>query len=83
MRSLYIFKNPTDILLKEEALEMADIIWDTPEEELLSIGDINTYEWEEFGEIMGLVPCDQCGELVSKVYLRIVGESHMCIPCSG
>ena len=73
---------PTEIP-KEEAWEMVDIIWDTPEEELLSIGDINIYEWEEFGEIMGLIPCDQCGELVSKVYLRIVGESHMCIPCSG
>lgn len=73
---------PTEIPEKE-AWEMVDIIWETPESELLSISDIQFYEWEEYGEIMGLIPCDQCGELVSKVYLRVVGESHMCIPCSG
>lgn len=74
--------SPTQIP-EEEAWEMADIIWDSPESEVLSIGQVTPYEWEEFGEIMGLVPCDQCGELVSKVYLRLVGEKHMCIPCSG
>lgn len=73
---------PTEIP-EEEAWEMVDIIWDTPENELLFIGDILPHEWEEFGEIMDLMPCDQCGELVSKVYLRIVGERRMCIPCSG
>jgi formylmethanofuran dehydrogenase subunit E len=74
---------PPTKIPEKEAWEMVDIIWDTPEEEVLSIGDIEPYEWEEYGEIMGLVPCDQCGELVSKVYLRVVGESRMCIPCSG
>ncbi|MBW1698614.1 MAG: formylmethanofuran dehydrogenase [Deltaproteobacteria bacterium] len=73
---------PTEIP-EEEAWEMVDIIWETPENEILTIGDVHPYEWEEFGEILGLVPCDQCGELVSKVYLRVVGKSHMCIPCSG
>lgn len=73
---------PTEIP-EEEAWEMVDIIRDTPEEELFNIGDIHPYEWEEFGEILGMAPCDQCGELVSKVYLKVVGESHMCIPCSG
>ena len=73
---------PTEIP-EEEAWEMVDIIWDTPEEEVLSIGDIQPYEWEEYGEILGLNPCDSCGEMVSKVYLRVVGDKHMCIPCSG
>jgi formylmethanofuran dehydrogenase subunit E len=45
---------------------------------------VNPHPWgDDFGEIMGLVPCAGCGELVSKVYLRVVGDSHMCIPCSG
>jgi len=73
---------PTQIP-EEEAWEMTDIIWQTPEKEVLSISQVTPYAWEEFGEILGLVPCDQCGELVSKVYLRLVGEKHMCIPCSG
>ena len=74
---------PPTKIPEEEAWEMVDILWETPEGDVLSIGDVHPNEWEEFGEILGLVPCSQCGELVSKVYLRVVGESGMCIPCSG
>ena len=73
---------PTEIP-KEEAMEMANIIWEAPEEEILTIGEVQPYAWEEYGEIMGLKPCSNCGELVSIAYLRVVGESHMCTPCSG
>ena len=73
---------PTEIS-EADAWEMVDIIWDAPENEVLSIGQIEPYPWEEFGEIMGLKPCDNCGELVSIAYLRVVGDRHMCIPCSG
>ena len=68
----------------EEAWEMADILWDAPESEVLTVGDVTPYEWgDDFGEIMGLQACDSCGEMVSKVYLRVVGGKTMCIPCSG
>jgi len=73
---------PTEIP-EEEAWEMVDIIWDAPEGEVLSMGEVKDYPWEEYGEIMGLRPCDDCGEMVSVAYLRIVGDKHMCIPCSG
>ncbi len=74
---------PTEIA-KEEAWEMANLIYEAPEDEVLAIGKVENYKWEDdFGEIMGLVPCAQCGELVSKVYLRVVGDRHVCIPCSG
>jgi len=74
---------PTEIP-EEEAWEMVDIVWDAPEEEVLDLGPVEDYEWgDEFGEILGLKPCDSCGEMVSKVYLRVVGDKHMCIPCSG
>ncbi|MBU0945448.1 MAG: formylmethanofuran dehydrogenase [Proteobacteria bacterium] len=74
---------PTEIP-KEEAWAMVDIVWDAPETEVLIVGEVKERAWEnDFGEIMGLAPCSQCGEMVSKVYLRVVGNSHMCIPCSG
>jgi len=73
---------PTEIPA-EEAWEMADIIWNASENEVFSIGAVEEYHWEDFGEIMGLVPCAHCGELVSKVYLRLAGDKAMCIPCSG
>lgn len=74
---------PTEIP-EQEAWEMVDIVLQTPEAQVLKIGPVEDYPWEDdFGEIMGLIPCEQCGELVSKVYLRAVGKSLMCIPCSG
>lgn len=74
---------PTEIP-EAEAWEMADIIWEAPETDILSIGEVEPHEWgDDFGEIMGLSPCDSCGELVAKPYLRVVGDKHMCIPCSG
>jgi formylmethanofuran dehydrogenase subunit E len=74
---------PTEIP-EEEAWEMANILWEAPEDEVLSIGKVESYDWgDDFGEVLGLIPCDNCGELVSKMYLRVVGQKHMCIPCSG
>jgi formylmethanofuran dehydrogenase subunit E len=74
---------PTQISA-EEAWAMADIVWDAPEEAVLIVEAVQDYDWgDDFGETMGLVPCNQCGELVSKAYLRVVGDAHMCIPCSG
>ncbi|WP_373510723.1 hypothetical protein [Thiocapsa sp.] len=34
-------------------------------------------------EVMGFVPCTACGELTARAYLRVLGERHVCIPCSG
>jgi len=74
---------PTEIP-REEAWEVANIVLKAPEEEVLIVGPVEEYPWgDDFGEIMGLVPCDNCGELVSRMYLRVVGKGHMCIPCSG
>lgn len=74
---------PTEIP-EEEAWEMANIVWNAPETEVLEVGTVKEYLWgDDFGEIMGLVPCGNCGELVARAYLRVVGEAHMCIPCSG
>ncbi|GBC60006.1 hypothetical protein DENIS_0948 [Desulfonema ishimotonii] len=73
---------PTQIP-SEEAWAMANILWEAPEAEVLSVGPVGPYAWEDFGEIMGLKPCDSCGEMVSVAYLRMVGDKCMCIPCSG
>ena len=73
---------PTQIP-EEEAWEMANILWEAPESEVLTVGKVEPHPYEDFGEVMGLMPCANCGEMVSKVYLRVVGEKHMCIPCSG
>ncbi len=37
----------------------------------------------ESGEVMGFVPGAACHELTARAYLRLVGDKHVCIPCSG
>jgi formylmethanofuran dehydrogenase subunit E len=74
---------PPDQIQPEEAWEMADILWDAPESEVLSVGEVKPYPYEDFGEIMGLKACANCGEMTSVAYLRVVGDKQMCVPCSG
>jgi formylmethanofuran dehydrogenase subunit E len=50
---------------------------------LSTIGEGFTFAREWFPEIMGFVPCAACGELTARAYLRVVGDKHVCIPCSG
>lgn len=49
----------------------------------VEIGEPFQFERDWRPEIMGFVPCTACGELTAKAYLRVVGEKHVCIPCSG
>jgi len=48
---------PTQIP-KEEAWDMANILWEAPESEVLSVGKVEAYPYENFGEVMGLISCD-------------------------
>ena len=73
---------PTQIP-ESEAWEMVDILWKAPEGEVLTIGEVKAHPFKDYGEVMGLKPCAECGELTSVAYLRVVGERHVCIPCSG
>jgi len=67
---------------EEEVMEPINIVWDAPEEEVVSIGDIFEYDGELLPEVMGMRPCDRCGELVALAYRRVVGDKIVCIPCS-
>ncbi len=67
----------------EEQMELVNLVWDAPEADILTIGDLTTYKGEWFPELMGFMPCAACGELTAHAYLRVVGQKHVCIPCSG
>jgi formylmethanofuran dehydrogenase subunit E len=72
-----------DEIPEAEQMELVDLIWNAPEADVLSIGEVFQFEREWFPEVMGFVPCAACGELTARAYLRVVGEKHVCIPCSG
>jgi formylmethanofuran dehydrogenase subunit E len=73
---------PDDIPL-EEQMELVNLVWDAPEADVLTIGEVVAHKGEWFPEIMGFTPCAGCGELTAHAYLRVVGSKHVCIPCSG
>lgn len=71
-----------DEIPMEDQMELVDLVWNAPEEEVLTVGEIFQYPGKWIPEVMGFKPCDQCGELTALAYLRVVGTKHVCIPCS-
>ena len=74
--------SPDEIPL-EDQMELVDLVWNAPAEEVLKIGEVFDYPFNWLPEVMGFKPCDRCGELTALAYLRVVGTQHVCIPCSG
>lgn len=73
---------PDEIPMKDQ-MELVNLVWDAPKEEILQVGEVFEYPGVWIPEVMGFRPCDQCGELTALAYLRVVGSKHVCIPCSG
>ncbi len=74
--------SPDEIPL-EDQMELVELVWNAPEEEVLKIGEVFEYPGKWIPEVMGFKPCDRCGELTALAYLRVDGNQHVCIPCSG
>lgn len=72
-----------DDIPEDEQMELVNLVWDAPESDVLVIGEVFQLERDWLPEIMGFVPCAACGGLTARAYLRVVGEKHVCIPCSG
>ncbi|MGA8033300.1 MAG: hypothetical protein WCB48_13005, partial [Casimicrobiaceae bacterium] len=66
-----------------EQLELVDLMWNAPEADVLAVGEIFRFAGEWLPETMGFVPCAACHELTARAYLRVVGDKHVCVPCSG
>lgn len=68
---------------EQEQMELVDLVWNAPEEDVLAIGKVFQYDGKWIPEVMGFKPCDVCGELTALAYLRVAGTKQVCIPCSG
>ncbi len=73
---------PTQIP-EEEQWELVNLIWDAPQERIMTIGPVVDYAWSEPAEIVRFAVCDGCGELVAEPYLRVVNGRSLCRDCSG
>lgn len=72
-----------DQIPEPEQLELVNLIWEAPESDVLTLGEIFQLDCDWLPEVMGFVPCAACGELAARAYLRVLGDKHVCIPCSG
>ena len=72
-----------DDIPEAEQMELVNLVWDAPEENVLTMGEVFTFDGDWLPEEMGFVPCEMCGELIAKAYVRVLGNKHVCIPCSG
>lgn len=66
-----------------DQMELADLVWNPPEGDVLTVGEVFIYDYNWLPEVMGFTPCQACGELVAHAYWRLVGDRKVCIPCSG
>lgn len=73
---------PTQIP-ENEQWELVNLIWEASEKDVLTIGPIVDYDWNEPAEIVRFAVCSQCSELVAEPYLRIVEGKPLCMDCSG
>lgn len=71
-----------DQIPEAEQLELVNLVWDAPESDVMTIGEVFQFDREWLPEVMGFVSCAACGELTARAYVRVVGDKHVCIPCS-
>ena len=72
-----------DEIPEADQMELVNLMWDALEGEVLTVGEVFTYDYNWLPEVMGFTRCDSCGELAAHAYVRLVGERKVCIPCSG
>ena len=72
-----------DDIPEAEQLELVDLMWNAPESDVLTIDKAFQFDRDWMPEILGFVPCAACHELTARASLRVVGDKHVCIPCSG
>jgi formylmethanofuran dehydrogenase subunit E len=73
---------PTQIPQAEQ-MELVNLIWAAPQEQIMTIGPVVEYTWGEPAEIVRFAVCEGCGELVAEPYLRVVNGKSLCRDCSG
>lgn len=60
---------------------LVENVMNAPDEKILSIGEIFTYEIEHRPQSSSSLVCERCGEVVVEEYARLVGGKKVCIPC--
>ena len=73
---------PTEIP-EAEQMEVVNLVWDAPAEEIMTVGPIEATDWGEPDEVVRFLVCPSCGELVAEPYARVAEGKVVCAACSG
>jgi formylmethanofuran dehydrogenase subunit E len=73
---------PTEIP-EAEQMEVVDLVWDAPAEEIMTVGPVEATAWSEPEEVVRFLVCPSCGELVAEPYARVTEGRVVCAACSG
>ena len=74
---------PASQVLAEIADPLVEMVSNAPDEMLLKIGEVFTYELKDPAHTFESVVCDQCGEMVVERNARLKEGKAVCIFCSG
>jgi len=72
-----------DEIPEVDQMALVELVWNAPETDILTVGEVFAYDHNWLPEVMGFTKCESCGELTAHAYVRLVGERKVCIPCSG
>jgi formylmethanofuran dehydrogenase subunit E len=67
----------------EIAGPLVERVMNAPADQLLKVGEVFDYQWQEPSHTFESVVCDECGEMVVERNARIQGDRVLCIPCAG
>lgn len=73
---------PTEIP-DEEQMEVVNLIWEAPAQEIMTVGPVEDQAWDEPEEVVRFLVCPGCGELVAEPYARVAEGKVVCAACSG
>ncbi len=60
---------------------LVDRVMDSPDDALLSIGEIFPFSVKSHPHSFSGLICDECGEMVVEDYARLADDRRVCIPC--
>ncbi len=73
---------PTQV--PDEVVEpLVEKVMNAPEEMMMNISEVFTYEWPKEKHSFDGFVCEECGEMVVEKYGRVKGNKKVCIDCAA
>ena len=72
---------PASQVPQEVVMPLVEHVMNAPQDELLAVGQIQEYDWQEPTHSFEGFVCEMCQEMTVEPYGRLLGDKKVCIPC--